>query len=63
VEWSLAFAVDETTRIRFVVRILFNNLASGNACEDLFDRNPVGASFFVSMICDPNATGVDGSRN
>ena len=55
VQGTLALAIDQTTRIWFVVGILFDDFSSGNALESLLNRNPVGRRLFVGMIGSPDS--------
>ena len=48
-------AVDQTTGIRLVVGIVFEDLAVHDAVRNLIERETVGKSFFIGMVRDADS--------
>jgi len=52
-------AVDQTTGIRLVVGIVFEDLAMYGAVRNLIERETVGKGFFVGMVRDADSPHVE----
>jgi hypothetical protein len=63
VQRTIAIAVNQTTRVRFVVWILFNDFTGRNAYKHPLNRNPIRGGFLISMITNPDAIRADGFGN